>query len=109
MPFGGPVLTGRRFDVCASATAHIHATATTVSISLFIDLLPPKYFAIVLCAGFFVASETKIINNAETSTIGTTGMNLKMLVPPGVRARTSVPPSDQKIVGGPGAGAGTTA
>jgi hypothetical protein len=61
----------------------------------------------VLCAGFFVASETKNISNAETSTIGTTGMNLKIAVPPGVRASTSVPPSDQKTVDGPGAGAGT--
>ena len=53
--------------------------------------------------------ETTNIKSAETNTIGTTGMNPKTAVPPGVRDRTSVPPSDQITVAGPGAGAGTTA
>ena len=52
--------------------------------------------------------ETTTINKADISTIGTTGMNPKTAVPPGVRVRTSMPERDQISVGGPGAGAGTT-
>lgn len=62
----------------------------------------------MLAAGFLVANETTTINKAETSTIGTTGMNPNTDVPPGVRANTSVPPTDHNTVAGPGAGAGTT-
>src|SRR5215217_4068455 len=68
----------------------------------------PKYFAIVVLAGFFVISDTTIINSAETITIGTTGMKPKTAVPPGVRDKTSTPPGAHRIVAGPGAGAGTT-
>jgi hypothetical protein len=62
----------------------------------------------VLCAGFFVNDETTNINSADINTIGTTGMNPKTAVPPGVRDNTSVPPSDQKTRFGfaPGEGAG---
>jgi len=63
----------------------------------------------VVWAGFCVASETSHINNAETMTIGTTGMKPNTAVPPGVRVKTSVPPNDQTTVAGPGAGAGTIA
>jgi hypothetical protein len=34
----------------------------------------PKYFATVLGPGFFVSSETTIINKVDPITIGTTGM-----------------------------------
>ena len=55
-------------------------TSTSIRASLGKDQFlhgfrPPKYFANVLPAGFCVAIETKIINNADTITIGTTGMN----------------------------------
>lgn len=63
----------------------------------------------VLREGFWVVSETSHINNAETITIGTTGMKPKTAVPPGVRVNTSAPPSDHTTVADPGAGAGTIA
>jgi len=63
----------------------------------------------VLPPGLRVVSDTKIINTAEISTIGTTGINPNTAVPPGVRDNTSTPPGAHKIVGGPGAGAGTIA
>jgi hypothetical protein len=66
-----------------------------------------KYFATVAGAGFFVASETTTINNADTSTIGTTGMKPNTAVPPDVRDSASMPPTVQTTNGGPGAGAGT--
>ncbi len=65
-----------------------------------------KYFSTVAALGFAVSFETTNISSAETSTIGTTGMKPKTLVPEGVRAKTSVPPTDQKTAGGPGGGAG---
>src|SRR5215204_5816002 len=54
-----------------------------------------KYFATVAALGFAVSFETTNIKSAETSTIGTTGMKPKTLVPEGVRASTSVAPTDQ--------------
>src|ERR1044072_2791995 len=66
-----------------------------------------KYFAIVASAGLRVISETPYIRIAEMITIGTTGMNPKTAVPPGVRVSTSHPPSLPKTTDGPGAGAGT--
>src|ERR1700741_1348735 len=66
-----------------------------------------KYFATVVARGFCVSSDTTIINRHETITIGTTGMKPKTAVPPGVRDKTSTPPGAQRIVAGPGAGAGT--
>ena len=57
--------------------------------------------------GLLVSRETMTINNAETITIGTTGMKPKTAVPPGVRERTSVPWKAQTTNGGPGAGAAT--
>lgn len=53
----------------------------------------------VASPGFFVISETTIINSAETITIGTTGNNPKTAVPPGVRASASTPPTDQTTLG----------
>lgn len=47
-------------------------------------------------------------NIAEMIVIGTTGINPKIAVPPGVRERTSTPAIDHITTGGPGAGAGTT-
>ena len=52
-----------------------------------------KYFSIVVWRGLAVKSETTHINSAEIITIGTTGMKPKIAVPPGVRAKTSVPPT----------------
>lgn len=66
-----------------------------------------KYFAIVVADGLRVASETPYINNAEIITIGTTGMKPNTAVPPGVRERASIPPTDHNTADGPGAGAGT--
>src|SRR5262249_61729223 len=43
----------------------------------------------------------------DTSTIGTTGRKPATLVPPAVRARTSIPPTAHTTFGGPGGGAGT--
>jgi hypothetical protein len=62
----------------------------------------------VVVLGFFVAIDTTTINNAEIRTIGTTGMKPNTAVPPGVLDKTSTPPGAQRIVAGPGAGAGTT-
>jgi hypothetical protein len=56
-----------------------------------------------------VTSDPTIIKSPEIKTMGTTGMNPKTAVPPGVRDKTSIPPKDQKTVAGPGAGAGTNA
>src|SRR5215213_11748438 len=69
----------------------------------------PKYFASVVSRGFCVNSDTTIISSAETITIGTTGMNPRTAVPPGVRDNTSTPPGAHRTVAGPGAGAGTMA
>ena len=57
--------------------------------------------------GFDVRQETTMINTAEMIVIGTTGINPKTAVPPGVRDKTSIPAADQATTGGPGAGAGT--
>src|SRR5262245_1479171 len=61
----------------------------------------------VASRGFCVSSDTTIISRHDTITIGTTGMKPKTAVPPGVRDKTSTPPGAQRIVAGPGAGAGT--
>jgi len=49
--------------------------------------------------GVFVISDTKIINSAETITIGTTGNNPNTDVPAGVRVKTSTPPIDHTTFG----------
>jgi hypothetical protein len=58
--------------------------------------------------GLAVREDTTINNTAEMIVIGTTGINPKTAVPPGVRDKTSMPATDQATTGGPGAGAGTT-
>jgi hypothetical protein len=77
-----------------------------ISIVRFADYFG-KYLAIVAALGFAVTNENTIIDNAEIITIGTTGMNPKTAVPPGVRVRISNPPGAQETIAGPGAGAGT--
>jgi hypothetical protein len=46
-----------------------------------------------------VKIETTTINNVETMTIGTTGINPNTAVPPGVRDKTSMPATDQTQAG----------
>src|SRR5262249_29374097 len=55
-----------------------------------------------------VPSDTRTIRSDETRTIGTTGRKPATLVPPAVRARTSIPPIAHTTFGGPGGGTGTT-
>jgi hypothetical protein len=57
--------------------------------------------------GLRVAKDSNHIYSVEMITNGTTGMNPKTAVPPGVRESTSHPPSLPKTTDGPGAGAGT--